>query len=165
MKVSTTLNMLFLLWSRLSQLIYAFPTTSQRKLIHLRPRSLLRASSNLGPTTNDFKYLRTFAERVKRLSSQESEYITSFWNSDLNSFQIYPRTNATRVSIISTCWSINAILSNPEHWNGKSKWETRSSDEISLSKAVDALKTSTWTYDAFQVFFVLLLSSILSHLK
>lgn len=152
MTISSTLYFSFLLWLLLSQCIYSFPTTFQRKLIHFRPNSLLRSSSTPGPTTNDFKYLRTFAERVQRLSSQESEYISSFWNGDLNSFQIYPRTNATRVSIISTCWSINAILSNPEHWDGKSKWETQSPGQISLSKAVNAVKTSSWTYDAFQVY-------------
>jgi hypothetical protein len=68
----------------------------------------------------------------------------------LNSFQIYPKSDATRVSIISTCWSIDAILANPSHWSNKCKWASSSPDVISLMKAVTALTEAPWTFDAFQ---------------
>ena len=98
----------------------------------------------------NFKYFRDLDDRVRRISNQESEYLSSFWNENLKCFQIYPNIKTPRISVISTCLSIEAILANPTGWDGKCRWETTSDSQISLKSAVDALKGAPWTLDAFQ---------------
>ena len=77
----------------------------------------------ISPST-DFQYLKKLDARVKRLSDGESDYLLSFWSDALKCFQIYPNMSATRVSVTTTCMTIQAILANPSHWERSCRWES-----------------------------------------
>ena len=81
---------------------------------HLKP---------ISPST-DFQYLKKLDARVKRLSDGESDYLLSFWSDALKCFQIYPNMSATRVSVTTTCMTIQSILANPSHWERSCRWES-----------------------------------------
>ena len=98
----------------------------------------------------DFAYLRGFSERIRRLRIHESEFLSSFWDDNLKSFKIYPRLDVKRASVTSTCWSIDTILANPEHWNGKAAWEGNAPSRIPIGSAIKTLKETSWSFDAFQ---------------
>jgi len=110
-------------------------------------------------STHDFAYLKGLEDRVNRLSGEESDCLLSFWTDKLKCFQIAPQIATHRVSITTTCLSINTILANPRHWAGRARWDpvpvdSSSGDRaslISLSDACQALTTAAWSGDAFQV--------------
>ena len=122
------------------------------------------------PSHYNFPYLKSLEERVNRLSSDESDCMLSFWTDKLKCFQIAPNMATDRVSITTTCLSINTILANPEHWTGRCRWDTvppppslSTIDDnnnnnkpfskpslISLSDALRALEAAPWSGDAFQ---------------
>ena len=117
-----------------------------------------------GGAQTDSAYLRALEDRVNRLSSEESDCLMSFWTDKLKCFQITPQIATTRVSITTTCLSINTILANPRHWAGRARWDPVPPEStmaissgdgraplISLQDACHALKTSAWNGDAFQV--------------
>jgi len=92
----------------------------------------------------DLSYLRGFDDRVRRLGNQEAEFMSSFWDEVNKCFKIYPKVSSSRVSITSTCWAIDAIIANHEHWNSKARWEDSSTNLIPIGSAVKALKETTW---------------------
>ena len=97
-----------------------------------------------------FGYLKSFDAKCVRLSDRESEFLSSFYNLDLKCFQIYPFLNSQRISVTTTCIIINAILANPEHWEGTCRWDTNPDHQISLKEVTQAIKETEWSFDAFQ---------------
>lgn len=111
--------------------------------------------------TCDYHTLKSLQDRCKRLTSQESQFMLSFWSESLKCFQIYPNLSTHRISVTTTCISLNTILDNPEHWFKIVAWEHPSSQKegmINLKDVVSALYGSTWTGDPFQT--SLLLSTL-----
>jgi hypothetical protein len=84
--------------------------SSQAKVFRIKPLDLKIAST---ATSDNFKSLRLLDERVQRISDLEYDYLSGFYNDRLKCFQIYPNSATDRVSIISTCLTLNAILNNP----------------------------------------------------
>ena len=130
-------------------------------------------ASTSSPSHHNFAYLKSLEERVNRLSSEESDCMLSFWTDKLKCFQIAPNMATNRVSITTTCLSINTILANPEHWTGRCRWDsvspppspstttTTTNDDIyinpfakptliSLHDTMRALEAAPWSGDAFQ---------------
>ena len=103
-------------------------------------------------TGYSFPELRALEERVRKLSIHERDYISSFWNEDLCTFSIYPNLKATRPSMLSTCFCVQAMLCNPLQWRGTASWDTATSSrqQINVKKAIETLKESKWTFDPFQ---------------
>lgn len=120
----------------------------------VKDRNLLRSRRKEAQPENDmqvdFTRIRRFNERVHRLRIQESEFLSSFWDDSLKSFKIYPKLNTSRVSVTSTCMSLDTIIANPEHWNGKAAWEDNVPSQIPIGSAIKALKETRWSFDAFQ---------------
>ena len=131
---------------QLSHLTNGFLQSTNGWRISLTSTTKLLLSSD----KNDFEYLRSVEERCCRLSDRESEFLRSFFNLDMNSFQIYPLLNSKRISVTTTCIIVNAILSNPEHWEGCCRWDTNRENDISLKEVSRSLLEANWTYDSFQ---------------
>lgn len=102
----------------------------------------------------DYISLKKFQERCKRMSNKESSFLLSFWSNTLNCFQIFPNFSSnTRVSITTTCITLQTILLNPTHWSKIVKWDHpggKADNQINIKDIVQALYDATWTSDAFQ---------------
>ena len=116
----------------------------------LKTRAFLQESTS--ETTYSFSELKALEEKVRKLSIHEREYLSSFWNEDLCTFSIYPNLKATRPSMLSTCFCIQAMLRNPTQWKGSASWDVSTSNakQISIGKAIKSLKEAKWTFDPFQ---------------
>lgn len=104
-------------------------------------------------STNNFYHLKQLQDRCKKISSQESQYMLSFYTDTLKCFQIFPNISTSRVSITSTCFSVTTALENPSHWNNILKWEhsaQKADNQINIKDIVTSLYNSSWTFDAFQ---------------
>ena len=145
--------MMVLLWILCASL--AFSTCKALRLLSTvgeRPKTSIRLQDSILDTAYSFSELKALEERVRKLSIHEREYISSFWNEDLCTFSIYPNLKATRPSMLSTCFCIQAMLCNPVQWKGSAAWDATTSNakQISVSKAIKSLKEATWTFDPFQ---------------
>jgi hypothetical protein len=121
-----------------------FPNV-KRNQIYLRSTT----SKSFGGNTDSFDYLKSLEERVQRLSSQESEFLLSFWSDQLQCFQILPQLNTDRVSVTSTCISLLGILQNPSHWQSQASW-LPTPGKISVRNAIQSILETKWTGDLYQ---------------
>eukprot|EP01031_Cornospumella_fuschlensis_P033266 gene33266-40246_t len=96
-----------------------------------------------------FQSLKDFYERCRRLSNLESEFMLSFWSDSLQCFQIIPNLNTNRVSVTTTCISLQTILHNPQHWKNSASWEPVGG-KISLRNALNSLLKTPWSGDLYQ---------------
>ena len=105
----------------------------------------------------DFGYLTKFLSEIDALSRYETEYISSFWSNELQSFKLFPHLNVSRIAITTTCITLNAITANPAPWSDIACWEWNNdlgrsfdSNKISIGNVVRSLFDANWTMDPFQ---------------
>lgn len=109
---------------------------------------------------SSFEDFTALYQRCNSLSALESDFLLGFWSDSLNCFNITPQkdvsaggsTSQPRVSITSTCLTIQTILQNPEHWKNLASWEDLggSTTHVALKKVIQSLYSTTWSGDAFQ---------------
>lgn len=125
--------------------------TTKRKQVKLNAYTNQISEHHSSP---DFNYLRTLKDRCATLSQYETEYMLSFWSEKLNCFQIHSSmSEASRVSVTTTCLSVDALLSNPSAWEGICRWDEindTSQQYISLKLLVHSLLSAPWSGDSFQ---------------
>jgi len=99
-----------------------------------------------------FETLKRLDERIGVLTDRSSDYMGSFWNSDLGCFVIDHSVQATRPSIVSSCLGLHAILASPQNWcKGGCTWEDTSVPDstISIKRALKTLNETVWRGDGF----------------
>lgn len=89
----------------------------------------------------DFGYLRQLEKRCTSLLSHEVEFMLSFWDPNLKTFQT--SIGSKRVSITSTLMSLETILGHQEGWDKNCKWRQPPGEDmtkmISISDVIDTL--------------------------
>lgn len=103
----------------------------------------------------DFNELKTLEDRCSSISNRESEYLLTFWSTELQSFQLDPSSVPSsnyegprhKVAVTTTCLAISTILSNPSHWESLCSWD--SGRMICLREVCDILIQVPWREDDF----------------
>lgn len=141
-------------WDYLIRFLYILVPVFGFRLRLFHSKTLrVSASSESKQIQHDFYSLKQLQERCKKISSQESQYMLPFYTDSLKCFQIFPNISSSRVSITTTCFSINTILENPTQWSHVLKWEhsaQKADNQINMKDIVSSLYNSSWSYDAFQ---------------
>ena len=70
-----------------------------------------------------FSSLKKLLNRVNDVLSQETSFMSSFWNDELKCFSLYPQLQTSRVSITTTCFALTTIMKNSDNWKNIVAWE------------------------------------------
>lgn len=99
-----------------------------------------------------FEEMKKLAQRLKSMEELGTEFLMDFYDSDLYSFSIRPGS-ASKISITSTCYSVQAILTSSD----PSAFLTKSKQKLELESIIKALLDSSWKEeDIYQVSLILL---------
>jgi len=87
--------------------------------------------------------MRSLAERVRTLQSVEVEHLMAFHNPKLGGFVVDPQ-HPHRVSVLSTCNVVRAMLTNKE------PWAKVFGADIDVDQMLTALLDAQWAFDPLQ---------------
>ena len=99
-----------------------------------------------------FEEMKKIDQRLKSLEEVSSEFLMDFYDHDLYSFSIRPGS-ASKISITSTCYSLQSILMSPDPF----VFLTKSKEKVDVESILSALLNSPWKEDdIYQVSLILL---------